>query len=59
MSPPLTPLAQALLSIVMLGSILCAAGGAWLLVKRRERQKAWLLLVMAAVLLGNVLVWTL
>lgn len=59
MSPPLTPLAQALLSIVMLGSILCAVGGAWLLANRRERRKAWLLLVMAAVLLGNVLVWAL
>lgn len=59
MSPPLTPLAQALLSIVMLGSILCAVGGAWLLAKRRERRKAWLLLVMSLVLLGNVLVWAL
>lgn len=59
MSPPLSPLAQALLSIVMLGSILCAAGGAWLLAKRREALKAWLLLVVALVLLGNVLVWTL
>lgn len=46
-------------SIAMLACFACAIGGAYLLAKRRERTKGILLLVMALVLLGNVLIWTL
>ena len=55
---PLSGIAAAAPSIAMLGAFACLAGGTYLLVKRRERTRALLLLVMAAVLLGNVLIWT-
>ena len=42
--------------IAMLGCIACLIGGA-ALVRRGNRQKGGLMLVMAAVLLGNVLIW--
>ena len=55
----LSPLAQTMLSVVMLGSILCLVGGGWMLVSRRDVRKGALLVMMAVVLLGNVLVWAL
>lgn len=45
------------LSVLMLGTFACT-GGAFALYRRGERGKAALMLVMAAVLLGNVLIWT-
>jgi hypothetical protein len=59
MTPALPPLAQAALGVAMLGVFACVAGGAYLIAKRRETKKGVLMLVMAAVLLGNVLIWTL
>ena len=52
------PTGSALLGVAMLGAFACAIGGSYMLVKGRERQKGVLLIVMAAVLIGNVLVWT-
>lgn len=43
----------------MLTAFALAGGGAYLLTKGRERTKAVLMLVMAAVLVGNVAIWTL
>jgi hypothetical protein len=48
-----------LLSIVMIASFLLFAGGAWMIVKSRDRKKGMLMLAAAVVLLGNVLIWTL
>lgn len=45
------------LSVLMLAAFACV-GGAILLYRGGERGKALLMLVMATVLLGNVLVWT-
>ncbi|MDR6787103.1 gamma-glutamyltranspeptidase [Sphingomonas sp. BE138] len=45
-------------ALAMLAAFACAIGGGYLLVKRRERLKGVLMLVMAAVLVGNVLIWT-
>lgn len=42
----------------MLGVFACAIGGGVLVVKGRDRRKGMLMLVMAAVLLANVLIWT-
>jgi LPXTG-motif cell wall-anchored protein len=54
-----TGIASAAPSIAMLGAIACLGGGGYLLAKRRDRRKGVLLLVMAAVLVFNVAVWTL
>ena len=55
----MTGLEAAAPAIAMLGCFACAIGGGYLLATGRDRKKGALLLVMAAVLVGNVLVWTL
>ena len=55
----LTGIGAAAPAIAMLGVFACAVGGVYLLAKRRDTKRAVLMLVMAVVLLGNVLVWTL
>lgn len=47
-----------LLSILMVAAFLLAGGGLWLAAKRRDVNKGVLMLVCAAVLIGNVLIWT-
>jgi hypothetical protein len=48
-----------LLSILMLGAFALTAGAIYLISSRRDRRKGVLMLVAAAVMVGNVLVWTL
>lgn len=48
-----------ILSILMVAAFALTAGGAYLIVKRRDRRKGALMIVAAIVMLGNVLVWTL
>lgn len=45
-------------AIAMLACFACLGGGAYLIRSGRDRRKGVLLLVMAAVLVGNVLIWT-
>jgi hypothetical protein len=54
----LSTLASTLLSIAVLAAFALVGGGAYLIVKRTNRLQGVLMLVMAAVLIGNVLVWT-
>lgn len=54
----MTAVASAAPAIAMLACFACIGGGAYLLRTGRDRRKGVLLLVMAAVLLGNVLIWT-
>lgn len=58
MTPQIDGTASAFLAVAMLGALACAIGGGWMIVKGRDRLKGALLLVMAVVLVGNVLVWT-
>ena len=58
MTGPLATIAGAAPGVAMLACFACLGGGAYLLATRRDRRKGALLLVMAAVLLGNVLIWT-
>ncbi|WP_375248481.1 hypothetical protein [Sphingomonas sp.] len=51
-------IAAAAPAIAMLGAIACLIGGGWMIASGRDRMKGALLLVMAAVLVGNVLIWT-
>ena len=48
-----------MLSTAMLAAFALAAGGAWLIVKRRDRRRGVLMLAVALVTLGNVLILTL
>lgn len=50
--------ASAILGVLMLAAFALAIGGAWLIVKQRDHKKGVLMLVAAAVFLGNVLIWT-
>lgn len=50
-------IASAALAIAMLAAFLLAWGGAMLLRRRADRSKGLLMLVMAAVLVANVLIW--
>lgn len=47
----------ALLSLSMLAVLALALGGAWTIWKRPEKLRGILMLVAAAVLLGNVAIW--
>ena len=46
-------------AIAMLGAVACVVGGIATIRRGDDRRKGALMLVMAAVLVGNVLVWTL
>jgi hypothetical protein len=52
-------IAQAAPAIAMLGVFACLIGGVGLIRGGRDRRKGVLMLIMAAVLIGNVLIWTL
>lgn len=58
MNGPLGTIASAAPGVAMLGFFACLAGGAYLIAKRRDVKKGALMLIMAAVLLANVLIWT-
>jgi hypothetical protein len=45
-------------AVAMLACFACLGGGAYLIRSGRDRGKGWLMLLMAAVLFGNVLIWT-
>jgi LPXTG-motif cell wall-anchored protein len=45
------------LSLLMLAGVLLGAGGIWLLVKRRDRKRALLMLAASLVMFGNVAIW--
>ena len=51
-------LGAALMSVMMIGVFALVGGGVYLIVTRRDRRKGALMLVAAAVLLANVLIWT-
>jgi len=54
----MTGLAPLLMSIVMIAAFLLTAGGIRLIAGRRDRRKGVLMLIAAAVAVGNVLIWT-
>ncbi|OYW23651.1 MULTISPECIES: hypothetical protein [unclassified Sphingomonas] len=59
MTPLFGSIAAAAPAIAMLAVFACLIGGGWMIAKNVDRKKGVLLLVMAAVLFGNVLIWTL
>jgi hydrogenase-4 membrane subunit HyfE len=51
-------IASAALSLAVLAAFALVAGGLYLLVAKRNRKQGLLMLLTAAVLFGNVLIWT-
>ena len=47
------------LSLAVIAAFALTGGGTWLLLKRSERKQGMLMLLAAAVLFANVLIWTL
>lgn len=47
-----------LLTLAVLASFALIGGGAWLLARRRERRRAWLMVAAGAVTLFNVWSWS-
>ncbi len=58
MTGPLASIASAAPAIAMLAMFACLIGGWVLIAGKRDTRKGILMLVMAAVLLVNVLIWT-
>ena len=58
MTGALGSIAAAAPAVAMLACFACVGGGAVLIVRRRDVRKGVLMLAMAAVLLANVLIWT-
>ena len=54
----MTTFGAALLSIMMIATFALAAGGLWTLFRRRDTKRGLLMLMAAAVMLANVLIWT-
>lgn len=48
----------AILSILMLAGIALGMGGCYLIAKKRDYKRGWLMLVAAMVMFFNVAVWT-
>lgn len=51
-------LASAILAITMIAAFLLAIGGIRLAIRKGDRNRGLLMLAAAAVLIGNVLIWT-
>lgn len=50
-------IAAAAPAIAMLGFFACLFGGGYLVASGRDRKRGMLLMIMAAVLIGNILIW--
>ncbi len=59
MNSALTGIAQAAPAIGMIAAFACLIGGLYLVSSGKDRRKGVLLLIMTAVLIGNILIWTL
>ncbi len=59
MTPAFTAIASAAPAVAMLGVFACLIGGGAMVARPKgDTKKGVLLMVMAAVLLGNVVIWT-
>lgn len=46
------------LSLLMLAGFLLGIGGLWMLVKKGDTKRGWLMIVAATVMFANVAIWT-
>ncbi len=50
-------MAGTILSILMLAGFALAAGGLYLIGRKRDPKRGWLMLIAAMVMFGNVAIW--
>ncbi|WP_284734428.1 hypothetical protein [Sphingosinicella terrae] len=55
----MTGFGAAMLGVLMIAAFLLAGGGLHLILHRKDKRKGALMLIAAAVMIGNVLVWSL
>jgi high-affinity Fe2+/Pb2+ permease len=58
-APGMYTIAVAALSLAMIAAFALTGGGTYLLIRRKEGKQGVLMLMAAAVLFANVLIWTL
>ena len=46
------------LSLLMLGGLVLGVGGLWMILRRGDTKRGWLMIVAAVVMFGNVAIWT-
>ncbi len=46
------------LSLLMLAGLALASTGIWLIAKKRDRKRGWLMIAAALVMFGNVAIWS-
>jgi len=46
------------LSLLMLGGILLGVGGLWMLIRKGDAKRGWLMITAAVVMFANVAIWT-
>ncbi|WP_200933212.1 MULTISPECIES: hypothetical protein [unclassified Sphingomonas] len=47
------------LSLLMLGGLVLGIGGLWMIVRKGDAKRGWLMIVAAVVMFANVAIWTL
>ncbi|ABQ66422.1 hypothetical protein [Rhizorhabdus wittichii] len=46
------------LSLLMLGGLVLGIGGLWMIVRRGDPKRGWLMIAAAVVMFANVAIWT-
>lgn len=46
------------LSLLMLGGIVLGMGGVWMILRKGDAKRGWLMIAAAVVMFGNVAIWT-
>lgn len=47
------------LSLLMLAGMALGSGGLWMMLKRHDHKRGWLMIAAATVMFANVAIWTL
>ncbi len=46
------------LSLLMLGGLVLGVGGLWMILRKGDPKRGWLMIVAAMVMFANVAIWT-
>jgi len=46
------------LSLLMLAGLLMGGGGLWMMIRKRDYKRGWLMIIAATVMFANVAIWT-